>query len=231
MRMLCIGVVTLGAAVLATVPAGAADLGRPSPGRCPSSPRQLVERRRQRARRSTRLGAAFIALHRHGGAPLHPDFGGDARRAAPTIYGMPYVVVDGTQAKSPVDFEYSDESDGVTTRRAELSRSTRSPTRRSRSRTGSRAASRATWTSAATSDRHMLIVDRDNKYLYELYTSATHGDAVAGGLGRVLRHEHERPAARGLDVGRRRGAGDPARARALRRGVRTRGPRSATRSA
>ena len=44
---------------------------------------------------------------------LHPDFGGDASSTGPDIYGMPYAVVGGTQAKKSVHFAYSSESDGV----------------------------------------------------------------------------------------------------------------------
>ena len=35
---------------------------------------------------------------------VHPDFG-------PPPYGIPYVVVDGTQPRVPVTFDYNDESD------------------------------------------------------------------------------------------------------------------------
>ena len=44
---------------------------------------------------------------------LHPDFGGEASPGSVQIYGVPYVVVGGTQPKKTVEFAYSDESDGV----------------------------------------------------------------------------------------------------------------------
>ena len=44
---------------------------------------------------------------------LHPDFGGEASPGSDDIYGFPFVVVDGTQPKKTVQFDYSDESDGV----------------------------------------------------------------------------------------------------------------------
>ena len=44
---------------------------------------------------------------------LHPDFGGEASPGSVEIYGFPYVVVDGSQPKKAVEFQYSDESDGV----------------------------------------------------------------------------------------------------------------------
>ena len=45
------------------------------------------------------------------GKGLHPDFGGDASLSGPEIYGMPYVVVPGSQPLVPVTFDYDDESD------------------------------------------------------------------------------------------------------------------------
>ncbi|HVQ29173.1 MAG TPA: hypothetical protein VMV21_06330, partial [Vicinamibacteria bacterium] len=42
---------------------------------------------------------------------MHPDFGPEA--GAVDIYGIPYVVVDGSQAKKVVVFDYPRESDGV----------------------------------------------------------------------------------------------------------------------
>ncbi|HEX2121926.1 MAG TPA: hypothetical protein VHL59_09820, partial [Thermoanaerobaculia bacterium] len=42
---------------------------------------------------------------------MHPDFGGESGDPAAPIYGMPYVVVAGTQPLVPVTFEYDNESD------------------------------------------------------------------------------------------------------------------------
>src|SRR5688572_17698307 len=47
------------------------------------------------------------------GQNLHPDFGGNVSPGSVQIYGIPYVVVDGTQPKRSVNFFYSEESDGV----------------------------------------------------------------------------------------------------------------------
>ncbi len=52
---------------------------------------------------------AFIGASRR----LHPDFGGTAAPGSTEIYGMPYAVVDGTQPKVAVTFDYADESDGA----------------------------------------------------------------------------------------------------------------------
>src|SRR5688500_16335834 len=58
--------------------------------------------------------AQFIAFVNNGGTRrLHPDFGGYESPESQTIYGFPYVVVSGDQAKVAVQFDYADESDGV----------------------------------------------------------------------------------------------------------------------
>src|SRR3954453_22819002 len=51
---------------------------------------------------------AFIAFV-GAGKGMHPDFGGDSGDAEAPIYGMPYVIVPGTQPLVPVTFEYDDE--------------------------------------------------------------------------------------------------------------------------
>jgi len=80
------------------------------------------------------------------------------------IYGMPYAVVDGTQPRLTVDFVlYPDESDGVGVPFYPI------PTQ---------AISQPHWIEGGdpgnvdlrgSEDRHLFVVDRDNKYLYELY--------------------------------------------------------------
>ena len=42
---------------------------------------------------------------------MHPDFGGDSGDPSAPIYGMPYVVVSGTQPLVSPAFDYDDESD------------------------------------------------------------------------------------------------------------------------
>ncbi|MGH8026277.1 MAG: hypothetical protein ACREO0_06050, partial [Pseudoxanthomonas sp.] len=44
---------------------------------------------------------------------LHPDFGGEESSGSTNIYGFPYAIFNGTQAKQSVTFDYWDESDGV----------------------------------------------------------------------------------------------------------------------
>ena len=89
-------------------------------------------------------------------------------------------------------------------------------------RTGSRAAPPATSTTRADEDRHVLILDRDDRVLYELYNVWWDGSSWQAYSGAALRPEDERPAAGRLDLGRRGGARDPAGARPLRRGLRNR---------
>src|SRR5687768_121427 len=43
---------------------------------------------------------------------LHPDFGGEESPGSTGIYGFPYAIVNGSQPKQTVSFDYADESDG-----------------------------------------------------------------------------------------------------------------------
>ena len=128
--------------------------------------------------------AAFISFINNGGTRrLHPDFGGDVSPGSVQTYGMPYIVVDGTQAKKAVHFLYSDESDGVN-----HSTNTSVPFYP----IPDQAITQPHWIEGgepgnqdlrSSSDRHMLIVDRDNKYLYELYNVFYDGTTWQGGSG------------------------------------------------
>lgn len=97
---------------------------------------------------------------------MHPDFGGTA--GGTDIYGFPYAIVDGSQPKQAVTFDYADESDGVNA-----------------SGQGipfypipAQAITQAQWIEGgapgsvdqrSASDRHLLIIDCTNRDLYELY--------------------------------------------------------------
>ncbi len=128
--------------------------------------------------------AAFISFINNGSTRrLHPDFGGDVTPGSVEIYGMPYIVVDGTQTKKTVQFLYSDESDGV-----DHSTDTSYPFYP----IPDEAITQPHWIEGgepgnqdlrSSSDRHMLIVDRDNKYLYELYNIFYDGTRWLGGSG------------------------------------------------
>ncbi len=109
--------------------------------------------------------AAFVAFINNGGTrKLHPDFGGEVSAGSVQVYGMPYAVVDGTQPKVTVRFlAYGSESDGVGVPFYPI------PTQ---------AITQPHWIEGGdpgnvdrrgTQDRHLLVVDRDNTLLYELY--------------------------------------------------------------
>lgn len=93
---------------------------------------------------------------------LHPDFGPEESPGSVGIYGLPYVVVDAKQSKKAVEFEYADESDGAGEPFYPIP---------------DEAISQKHWIEGgepggdpkAEGDRHMLIVDRDNMHLYELF--------------------------------------------------------------
>jgi hypothetical protein len=95
---------------------------------------------------------------------LHPDFGGDSD-PFPEIYGMVYLSVPGTQPLVPVTFvEYGSESD------------TGAPGRPAGYPIPDEAKTQAKWIEGGYpgnanpgGDRHMLIVDRDHRILFELY--------------------------------------------------------------
>jgi hypothetical protein len=96
-------------------------------------------------------------------ANLHPDFG--------TVYmgvpsGIPYVVVPGNQPKVPVTFDYADESD-----RCLYPIPPDPPIEGGPNAKG---------------DRHILIVDRDNWKLYELFAARRRDGAWHAGSGAVF---------------------------------------------
>ena len=113
--------------------------------------------------------AAFISYINNGSPrPLHPDFGGTLSDGV-SIYGFPYIVVDGNQAKKTVQFAEPSESDGV-----DHSTETSYPFYP----IPDQAITQPHWIEGGdpgsiddtgTQDRHVLIVDRDNRFLYELY--------------------------------------------------------------
>jgi hypothetical protein len=91
---------------------------------------------------------------------LHPDFGSD-----PT-YGIPFVVVSGTQPKVPISFEYADESDPGPY-----------PVPPDAPVEGG---------AASTGDRHLLVLDKDSCLLYEMYNSNYVGPGWHCGSGAVF---------------------------------------------
>jgi hypothetical protein len=127
---------------------------------------------------------AFISFINNGGTRrLHPDFGGDESPGSVSIYGFPYVVVDGTQTRKAVQFAYADESDGVDHTTGESYPFYPIP---------DEAISLPHWIEGGApgsvdqrdeADRHLLIVDRDNRLLYELYNVFYDGSTWRAGSG------------------------------------------------
>jgi hypothetical protein len=106
----------------------------------------------------------------------HPDFGGDAGDG--NVYGFPFIVVDGTQPKLEVDFVlYGDQSDGENEAFYPVP---------------SEAITQNGWVEGGQpgnvderdeADRHILIVDKDNNHLYELYNVWHNGTNWEAGSG------------------------------------------------
>ncbi len=107
--------------------------------------------------------AALIAAC--GVRDLHPDFG-TTYNGAPN--GIPYVVVAGTQGRVPVSFDYDDESDA-----GPYPVPPNAPIEGGVSGTG---------------DRHILILDRDNWLLYELFAAypVNGGQSWRAGSGAIF---------------------------------------------
>jgi len=129
--------------------------------------------------------ANYIAFINNGGTrTLHPDFGGNAGTGF-SIYGMPYAIVTNIISGDlkAVQFQYSSESDGV---------DHATNTSFSFYPIPPEAISQPYWVEGgdpgnvdlrSSQDRHLLIVDRDRNYLYELYNvyyNTTQGKWFAG---------------------------------------------------
>ena len=113
----------------------------------------------------------------------HPDFGGDAAAGSVETYGFPYVVVDTTVPRQAVEFLYADESDGVNHLTNTSVPFYPIPPE---------ATTQAHWVEGgapgnvdqrSASDRHLLIVDPDQRHLYELYNVFFDGTRWHAGSG------------------------------------------------
>lgn len=107
---------------------------------------------------------------------LHPDFGGDA--GGGDVYGFPFIVVDGAQPKKTVSFVlYENQSDGVGEAFYPVP---------------DEAITMSGWVEGgrpgnvdqrADADRHLLIVDKTDNTLYELYNVWFNGTMWEAGSG------------------------------------------------
>ena len=120
--------------------------------------------------------AAFLPFMGGANRELHPDFGGDDGEGG--VYGMPYIIVDGSQPKLTVDFVlYPGQSDGVGVPFYPVP---------------SEAINTFGWIEGGQvgtedlrddADRHILIVDQTNNHLYELYNVWYNGTNWEAGSG------------------------------------------------
>lgn len=97
------------------------------------------------------------------GKNLHPDFGADLDGSP---FGIPYVVVEGTQPTVPMSFDYDDESDP-----GPYPIPPNPPIEGGASASG---------------DRHILVIDRDNHKLYETWDSHPSGGGWHCGSGAIF---------------------------------------------
>ena len=114
---------------------------------------------------------------------MHPDFGGDVSPGSVQVYGFPYAIVDSTVTQRAVQFQYADESDGVNHATNQSVPFYPIP---------DEAIAQAHWVEGgepgnidlrSSGDRHLLIVDRDRRYLYELYNVFYDGSQWHAGSG------------------------------------------------
>ena len=96
-------------------------------------------------------------------APLHPDFGASWNGGP---FGIPYVVIDGDTPKVPVSFQYADESDP-----GPYPIPANPPIEGGPDSQG---------------DRHILVIDRDNWVLYELFAAYPSGGGYSAGSGAIF---------------------------------------------
>jgi hypothetical protein len=128
--------------------------------------------------------ASYIAFINNGGTRrLHPDFGGQASAGSVQIYGMPYVIVDSAVPKKAVQFTYYLESDGV-----DHSTNVSFPfypipdaviTQPYLIEGGYP----GNVDRRGIQDRHLILVDRDTRHLYELYNVFYDGTKWLAGSG------------------------------------------------
>ena len=114
---------------------------------------------------------------------MHPDFGGDVSPGSAQVYGFPYAVVDSTVIKRAVQFQYSDESDGVDHATNLSVPFYPIPDEAITQAHWIEGGDRGNIDLRSTGDRHLLIVDRDRRHLYELYNVFYDGSQWHAGSG------------------------------------------------
>ena len=109
--------------------------------------------------------ANFIAFLGGINRSLRPDFGGNDPAVPGNVFGFPFIIVDGTQAKLTVTFgpQAAGESDGVGTPFYPI------PTEAITTPGWVEGGQPGNVDQRASADRHILIVDKTNNTLYELF--------------------------------------------------------------
>ena len=116
------------------------------------------------------------------GRQVHPDFGGDAGDG--DVYGIPFTIVDGTQPKLTVDFVlFGDQSDGWDPETEESFPFYPVPSEAITMNGWVEGGQPGNVDERSEGDRHILIVDKDNNHLYELYNVWFNGTRWEAGSG------------------------------------------------
>jgi hypothetical protein len=175
-----LGLVPLCVAVLVA----AATLGGPLPGPLPLFPADNWWNLDISAAPLDPNSSAYITFINNGSVRrVHPDFGGDVSPGSVQNYGMPYVVVDGTTPKKSVAFQYASESDGVNHTTGASFPFYPIPDEAMTLPHWVEGGEPGTVDMRSASDRHLLVVDKDNRYLYELYNVFHDGAQWRAGSG------------------------------------------------
>lgn len=128
--------------------------------------------------------ASYISFINNGSTRrLHPDFGGVSPSNPTQIYGMPYVVVDSTVPKKAVQFNISTESDGVNHTTNVSFPFYPIPDAAITQPHLIEGGYPGNVDRRGIQDRHLIIVDRDNRHLYELYNVYYDGTKWVAGCG------------------------------------------------
>jgi len=122
---------------------------------------------------------AFIGATRR----LHPDFGGNESPGSVAIYGFPYAVVDSAVPRQAVQFQWPHESDGVDHTTQTSYPFYPIPLEARTQPHWIEGGAPGNVDQRSTADRHLLMVDRDARVLYELYNVFFDGSTWRAGSG------------------------------------------------
>jgi hypothetical protein len=126
--------------------------------------------------------ANFITFIGGAARGLHPDFGGDA--GGGDVYGFPFIIVDGSQAKKTVTFTaFGNQSDGVNHVTGQSFPFYPIPDEAITLNGWVEGGQPGNVDQRADTDRHVLIVDQTNNTLYELYNVWYDGTNWEAGSG------------------------------------------------